>query len=244
MSFRSYMQPCDEVDSNEADKSSPAMRSFWSRSDMDGGSIVSATSLWQLVLNIRSQIPFITSVSSIRSIASSGSSTVKELTGLNRPISKSRFRYLSAEICLVLLVELTILLSILAVSSCSFYNVTVSDTDNHSFVFQTGIYRYSISSEVFQLDCTSYGSSETQIENPILSSWLKETTSMVKASQALSIATPIVAAIACLSIGVEVFMPKCHPGIWFTQMLLFLAGIFQALVIALFEEGSAWYVFI
>jgi hypothetical protein len=78
----------------------------------------------------------------------------------------------------------------------------------------------------------------------MLSSWLKGTISMVKTSQVFSIATPIVAAMACLSMAVQVFMPKCHPGIMFTQMLLFLAGLFQALVIVLFEEGSAWYVFI
>jgi hypothetical protein len=120
------------------------------------------------------------------------------------------------------------------------------DDDGRPFVFDTGLFRYSIHSENFSegLDCKSYNEIERQkLKNLVLLSWLEETASMVQTSQTWSIASPAVAALACVSTAVEVFKPEYYPGIWFTQILLFLAGLSQALVIAMFDEASAWYEF-
>jgi len=158
---------------------------------------------------------------------------------LNRPLTQERFRFLCHETLTLLFIEIAILLSIGVTYSCSFFSVAVVDDKDKSYIFETGLFRYSVhqaSSSHFK--CREY-SRDYGYENPLMTEWLGKTTSMVGTARMCSIVAPILAVLACIHIVLEVFKPTIFQGAWLTSISVFSAGLCQAVGNAAFDEERA-----
>jgi hypothetical protein len=155
-------------------------------------------------------------------------------------MSTRRYSFLCWKVVVILVLEIGILLSVLALYSCKFYNVTIHNQDQ-VFTQTIGLVRFSLasSSKAAQRQCMRYSNVPLNFDT-LLGRWLQNVTAMLAAPQVLSAFAPTLAALSCCFIALQAFKPRRSRSQTSTSAMLFLAGLFRALSIISFDRQSTW----
>jgi uncharacterized membrane protein SpoIIM required for sporulation len=186
----------------------------------------------------------------VPSVSASVSSIHSDESPMTKPSKKRRenemslrqYSFLCWKIFVVLLLEIGILLSVLVTYNCKFYQVNVAGSGNQeqSRVLYVGLYRYSLGgSDLPESHCTRFSSTIANMDT-ILGQWLNSATFMLAVPRMLAVSAPMLAALGCISIVLQVFQPGRFCGRLSISAILFLAGLFQTLSAISFDGNSMW----
>ena len=172
--------------------------------------------------------PFLSSISSIHT--GEESHEPKKKKHKQHTMTLKRYNYLCGNIVFILMVEISILLSVLVTSDCSFYSVQ----SNESLFLSFGIFRYSFSNESSsqRRQCLFYGSTSLQYGAAV--------GEYLQPAQGFAVAAPCLAAAICISLVTSVLRRTAFCGRWTTTILLLVSALFQLLVVVCFDEDLVW----
>jgi hypothetical protein len=161
----------------------------------------------------------------------------KTTTGM----SSKQYNILCWKVVVILVLEIGILLSVLVLYTCRFYDVIIEDNKEGELTQTVGLFRYSLpsSSKVAERQCIRYSSIPLNLHT-FLGRWLQNAIAMLAVPQVLSTSAPVLAALSCGYIGLQVYKPRRFCGQSSTSAMLFLAALFQALSIISFDGQSTW----